>query len=369
MRILRRTFLQIPAAMWAAAPSAPQHRIVFQEKGRFGGWPANHGMWAWGNELVVGFEAGYFRNNKEQGREHAIDYSRPANHLLARSLDGGETWKLEEPETLKAPPGSKQAGVLVAPGGKEMTDSPGGFDFTTPGFAFTARMASIHVGPSRFYVTYDKGHTWQGPFKLPNFGTPGIAARTDVLIDGKHEMTAFFTAAKTNQKEGRVLCARTTDGAKTWSMVSWVCPEPPADDFAIMPSSVRLEGKSILTTIRHRKFIAAWRSDDNGANWKMVGQPVDDTGGGNPPALLKLPSGKLVLTYGFRNTPFSIRARVSSDEGKTWSKDIMLRDDGGSWDLGYTRTVARKDGALVTTYYYNTAQNAERFIGATIWKP
>jgi hypothetical protein len=369
MRILRRTFLQVPAAAWAAAASSPQHRIVFQEKGRFGGWPANHGMWAWGNELVVGFEAGYFRNNESTTREHAIDYSRPAAHVLARSLDGGETWKIEEPETLKAPPGLKQAGVPVAPGGKEPVASPGGFDFTKPGFAFTARMASIHTGPSRFYVTYDKGHTWQGPFTLPDFGTPGVAARTDYLVDGKHEMTAFFTAAKSNKKEGRVLCARTTDGAKTWSMVNWVCPEPPDNDFAIMPSSVRLGGKSILTTIRHRKFIAAWRSDDNGANWKMVGQPVDDTGGGNPPALLKLPDGKLVLTYGFRNAPFSIRARTSADEGKTWSKDIMLRDDGGTWDLGYTRTVRRADGNLVTVYYYNTAKNSERFIGATIWKP
>jgi hypothetical protein len=369
MRILRRTLLQLPAAAWAASSPAPQHKIVFGEKGRFGGWPANHHMWAWGNELVVGFEAGYFRTNTEKTREHAIDYSKPAAHVLARSLDGGETWKIEEPETLKAPPGTKQAGVPCAEGGKPMSQSPGGFDFTKPGFAFTARMASIHTGPSRFYVSYDKAHTWQGPFEFPNLGTPGIAARTDALIDGKHEMTVFMTAAKTNLKEGRVLCARTTDGAKTWKMINWVCPEPADNDFAIMPSSVRLSGKSILTTIRHRKFIAAWRSDDNGASWNMVGQPVDDTGGGNPPALLKLPGGKLVLTYGFRNAPYSIRARTSTDEGKTWSKDIMLREDGGSWDLGYTRTVRRPDGNLVTAYYYNTNQGSERFIGATIWKP
>ena len=367
MQILRRTLLQLPAL--ALAADTPQHRIVYQEKGRFGGWPANHGMWAWGNELVVGFEAGHFQTNEKAGREHAIDYSKPANHYLARSLDGGETWKIEEPESLKAPEGLKQAGVGVVSGGKPAIDSPGGFDFTKPGFAFTARMASIHTGPSRFYVTYDKAHTWQGPYVVPDFGTPGIAARPDYLVDGKHEMTVFLTAAKSNKKEGRVLCARTTDGAKTWKMISWVCPEPAEADFAIMPSSVRLEGKSILTTIRHRKFIAAWRSDDNGAAWKMVGQPVDDTGGGNPPALVKLPGGKLVLTYGFRNEPYSIRARTSTDEGKTWSKDIMLRADGGAWDMGYTRTVRRSDGNLVTVYYYNTNKNSERFIGATIWKP
>ena len=47
----------------------------------------------------------------------------------------------------------------------------------------------------------------------------------------------------------------------------------------------------------------------------------------------------------------------------------MLRADGGAWDMGYTRTVRRTDGNLITVYYYNTAKNSERFIGATIWKP
>ena len=69
--------------------------VVYQQEGRFGGWPANHGMWAWGDEIVAGFEAGHYKHSE---RSHAIDYSRPAEHLLARSLDGGETWKLEKTE-------------------------------------------------------------------------------------------------------------------------------------------------------------------------------------------------------------------------------------------------------------------------------
>jgi hypothetical protein len=178
MRILRRTLLQLPAAALVHA-AAPRHNNVFNVKGRFGGWPANHGMWAWGDELLAGFEAGYFRFNEERGREHAIDYSKPAEHLLARSLDGGETWKIEKPAGLKPPPGVKVAGVPVESDGRPETDSPGNFNFKAPGFALTARMTSIHTGPSRFYVTNDKGHNWQGPFKLPDFGTPGIAARTD----------------------------------------------------------------------------------------------------------------------------------------------------------------------------------------------
>src|SRR5438552_17126624 len=118
-----------------------KHLLIYHEKGRFGGWPANHGIWSWGNEILVGFEAGYFRDNASG---HAIDYSRPAEHVLARSLDGGETWKIERPEGLRPPAGMQVAGVPTGEGGKEPADCPGGIDFSSPGFAFTARMASIH---------------------------------------------------------------------------------------------------------------------------------------------------------------------------------------------------------------------------------
>ena len=31
------------------------HVKVYCEAGRFGGWPANHGIWSWGNEILVGY--------------------------------------------------------------------------------------------------------------------------------------------------------------------------------------------------------------------------------------------------------------------------------------------------------------------------
>lgn len=357
-----------PAAREGAErpPAAVKNLDVYHEAGRFAGWPANHGIWSWGNEIVVGFEAGYF---KARTAGHAIDYDKPAEHLLARSLDGGETWKIEHPAGLTPPPSLKQAGVPAEAGGKEAVDSPGGIDFTHPDFAFTARMADIHVGPSRFYYSYDRGKSWQGPFKLPNFGQLGVAARTDYLVDGKHEMTLFLTAAKANGKEGRVFAARTTDGGKSWNMLSFVHPEPEGREFGIMPSSVRLSKTSILTTVRYRQFIEAYRSDDNAKTWQHVVRAVPSTGTGNPPSLVKLKDGRLVVTYGYRAAPFGMRARISKDEGKTWDDEVVLRADGGAWDLGYPRTVVRPDGQLVTIYYYNTAAESERFIGATIWKP
>ncbi len=338
------------------------HVIVYKQPHRFGGWPANHGAWAWGNELLVGFEAGHFEQ-KERG--HAIDYSKPAEHVLARSLDGGLTWAIEKPDSLKAPPGLKQANVPTEPG-KPAAPCPGGIDFTHPDFAMTWRMASIHTGPSRFYYSYDRGKSWKGPFESPDFGTKGVAARTDYIVNGKHDATVFLTAAKQDGKEGRVFCARTKDGGKSWKMLSFIGEEPP--DYAIMPSSLRLGPKSILTTFRRKPWIEAWRSDDDGLTWKSLGKPVDSTGGGNPPSLVRLKDGRLALTYGYRSEPYSIRARLSADNGATWGEDVILRQDGGAWDLGYTRTLVRPDGKLVTVYYYNDNKDQERYIGATIWQ-
>jgi Neuraminidase (sialidase) len=343
-----------------------EHVIVHKEAGRYGGWPANHGIWSWGNEILVGFELGYFKDNQ---RGHSIDYDKPAEHVLARSMDGGKTWKLERPEGLRPPASIKIAGVPAGAGGKEPVDCEGGLDFSNPDFVFTARMANIHIGPSRFYYSNDRGRTWSGPCKLPNFGQHGIAARTDYIITGKHEMIVFLTAAKSNEKEGRVIAVKTTDGARTWKMLSFVGPEPEGNDFAIMPASVSLGGGKILTAIRHRRFIDLWGSEDGGVTWKHVTTPVPDSGRGNPASLSRLKDGRLVLVYGYRAEPYGIRARISKDNGKTWSDDIILRADAGGWDLGYPRSVVRPDGKVVSIYYYNDSVDTERYIGATIWQP
>jgi len=55
--------------------------------------------------------------------------------------------------------------------------------------------------------------------------------------------------------------------------------------------------------------------------------------------------------------------------GNSWTGEILLRKDGGTWDLGYTRTVQRPDGNLVTVYYFNDSKDGERYIAATIWDP
>jgi hypothetical protein len=377
---LPRVFLGYALSVWACwhSSTAPhigadelavRHVTVYAVPGRFGGWPANHGIWSWNDEILVGFSAGYYKN---LGPRHHIDRDQPEEHLLARSRDGGETWTIENPAAQGAliPVGTSLHGK-PPPGlaEKPWTDCPGGIDFTHPDLALTVRMTDNHAGPSRFYYSLDRGRQWQGPFRLPNFGQSGVAARTDYVVLGRHDCMLFLTAPKSDQREGRPFCARTTDGGRTWNFVAWVAPEPKG--YSIMPSTVRVGEQELLTAVRCREGNRSWiethRSTDLGTNWRLEGTTVPDTGEGNPPSMIRLADGRLCLTYGYRAAPFGLRARSSADGGRSWSTEIHLRDDGGGRDVGYPRTVQRSDGKIVTVYYFHDQPASDRYIAATIW--
>jgi len=355
---------------------AVEHVIIYRQPGRFGGWPANHGIWAWGDEILVGFSVGF---HKDLGPErHNIDRERPEEHVLARSKDGGKTWSIEHPaekHVLVGTAGMRHGTLPPGQSEPQPVACPGGIDFTHPDFAMTCRMAAVNTGVSRFYYSYDRGHSWKGPFLLPLFGQQGIAARTDYLVNGPHDCHFFLTASKSNNREGRPISVRTTDGGRSWEFLSFIGPEPKG--YSIMPSTVRLSPRELVTTLRRldegeprRSWIEAWKSADDGQSWTFLNEPAPDTGEGNPPHLLRLTDGQLCLTYGIRAKPFGIFARLSRDGGESWGEQIVLRNDGGGRDIGYPRSIQRTDGRVVTIYYFwDEKTGPERYIAATIWKP
>jgi hypothetical protein len=346
----------------AQAIAGVRHVPVYAQPGRFGGWPANFGLWQWGDEIACGFGAAYFI--KTDPERHQRDRSRPIVPALARSVDGGETWQVSAPASLLPP----------AQGGPQPQQLSQPMDFSAPGFALTLRSQDGKDQPSLFWYSLDKAHTWNGPFQFPSIAGRAIAARTDYLVLGKREALVFVTAAKQNGKEGHSVCVHTADGGVSWQARGWLGAEPAG--FSIMPSSVLLPGGRILSAVRvklddHTDWIDLWASDDQGLTWSALARPVPFSGGksGNPPSLRPLPDGRLIITWGYRGEPFGIRAVVSTDDGKSWSSHWVLRDDGGAWDLGYTRDAVRSDGRLVTLYYWSPSLFAEREIVATIWDP
>jgi hypothetical protein len=364
--------LALPSdAVSAEPPRALRHVVVYAEPGRFAGWPANHGIWSWGDEILVGFSRGTY---KDMGPYHHIDREKPEEFLLARSRDGGVTWAIEEPQPAGALVGARGMRHGTMPPGVDSDRPellPAPIDFSHPDFALTLRMEDTNAGSSRFSFSYDRGKTWRGPFLFPLLGQPGVMARTDYLVSAPADCLVFLTASKANGKEGRPFAARTTDGGLTWRFLSYIGPEP--SGYAIMPSTVRVSGTNLVTTIRRadapRSWIDAYASPDDGGSWSFLSTPEPDAGEGNPPSLLKLPDGRLCLTYGYRKAPFGIRARLSRDGGRSWGDPIVLRDDGGGRDLGYVRSVVRPDGKLVAVYYYHDRAGPDRYLAATIWDP
>ena len=264
----------------AAAGTVPiRHVIVCHEPGRFCGWPANNGVWAWQNEILVGFHQGDYVP-KDCG--HSIGGN--GRNLLARSLDGGETWTIEDPCN------------FVGDGGKAVS-CPGNINFAHPDFA-------MRCGGSEFFISCNRGKTWDGPYNFPDFGLhPKLTSRTDYLVNGKQDCLVFLSAKEPRVEAGlhdRAFCARTTDGGKTFKLLSWMTGEP-IKIRSVMPSTVRCSQNHLVSAMRRRLdvnisgphkmrkcWIDVYQSRNEGQTWEFLSQ-VADTGAsnGNPPSLVR----------------------------------------------------------------------------------
>jgi len=107
------------------------------------------------------------------------------------------------------------------------------------------------------------------------------------------------------------------------------------------------------------------RSFNNGFSWTS---PKKTPIFGQPAHLLRLSGKEILCTYGYRQKPYGIRAVFSYDNGETWDmeNEIVLRDDGFSWDLGYPMTVQLGTDEFITVYYFND-KSLNRFIAGTRW--
>jgi len=263
-----------------------EHVIVYRETGKFAGWPANYGMWAWGDELVVGFtqctllaKAGF----------HARTRELPAYPLQARSLDGGRTWT-----TIRTPapspdnrgfsadehmiPALKVATAIEQGLGPLPSPCPGDIDFTHPDFAIMCARTGLGGGTLPwFYLSTDRAHSWQGPYSLPMFGQTGIEARTDAIINGPRDCMLFVAAASEQGEEGKgVLLARTTDGGLTWEAAKPIY-DPGIDAQTIGNQAVVLRDGSVLVFFTEfssngQTSIRFVKSTDHGATF---GPPVE----------------------------------------------------------------------------------------------
>ena len=172
-------------------------------------------------------------------------------------------------------------------------------------------------------------------------------------------------------KEHRIGAAESKDDGLTWTWLSEISGRP-GDDVARgyhELHAIETDDGRIVVQIRHEgKFDPNWtlqtESADGGKTW-TIPRPITF---GIPSQLLKLRDGRLLMTYGHRRKPFGNQARMSTDQGRTWSEPMIISGDGAAGDLGYPSTVELADGTLLTVWYENMKDLGKAVLRQAKWK-
>lgn len=180
-------------------------------------------------------------------------------------------------------------------------------------------------------------------------------------INGRQSMFTDITPIR---------AARSTDEGHTWKLLGSV---PTPDDIRYKdchePHVIELGNGDLLGAVRIELQTGfktmLTRSSDGGKTWSVL----EECGiNGAPLHFLRHSSGAIVAVYGWRREPYGQRARISTDDGKTFGEELILRDDGLSWDLGYPASVELADGSIITIYYQRIKADQKCSILGTRWR-
>lgn len=156
-------------------------------------------------------------------------------------------------------------------------------------------------------------------------------------------------------EEKKIGVSESKDDGQTWQWLADI-PTRPGDEvrkgYHELHAVEAADGTLIVQIRNHNKTNAGetlqCESTDGGRTWTM---PHSIGVWGLPSHLMRLNDGRLLMTYGHRRPPFGNQARLSEDNGKTWSEAIILSGDGIGGDLGYPSTVEMELGNMLTVWY------------------
>lgn len=329
-----------------------------------------------GGELLLAFRRAPDRKIfGEKGTSH-VD---PNSYLVMLRSRDGETWT-KEPELLYAHPfgGSQDPCLLQLRDGTLLCASYG-WAFVRPEGLPELKKPIFEAGGAIFLGGYllrstDEGKTWEGPFYPPHikseghynaYGAPVPAYNRGALCEGKSGRVFWAVAASDTSKKTSVHLLTSDDKGQTWA---YMCPIASDEKVSFNETSVyetpRGDVVAFLRTGGFGDQACIARSKDGGktfGKWESMGFR------GHPLNALRLPDNRVLLTYGYRHQPFGIRARILNAECTDFASapEIILREDGGNSDIGYTWPVLLDQHRVLVVYYFNQ-DNGTRHIAGTI---
>ncbi|MGI6048827.1 MAG: sialidase family protein [Petrimonas sp.] len=289
---------------------------------------------------------------------------------LIRSKDNGKTWS--EPETVNnSPLDDRDAGIIQTKKGTLLISWFTSLAYANPArkwiYQKYARVAEkIPEELKKHWLgnwttrSEDGGKTWLTPTR-----TIGTAPHGPIqLRDGR----LLFVG----NGLGGIVVEESKDDGISWQLISKI-PFPNETDTGITePHLVELKSGKIIAMFRNepkdrsRCFLLQSDSYDGGKTWT----PMRLTNiWGYPPHLLELKNGWVLVVYGHRREPFSEKACISRDEGKTWDiENEIILSEAFNGDLGYPASIQFDDGSILTVYYQQEKEGEPTSLFTTHWK-
>jgi Neuraminidase (sialidase) len=303
------------------------------------------------------------------------------------SSDQGNTWGWPQ-VLLDSAIDDRDAGVLVTAKGSILVSSFTSLAYEPilekarakkvgePGAWPEDRLASWQSAHHRLNAAQRRAELGQWMVRSTDGGVTW-SARYPTIVNSPHgpfqlaDGRLLYPGVELWSKPRRVGVCESVDDGQTWRWFAEI-PVRPGDDSEQYHElhGVETGDGRILVQIRNHNRANSGEtlqseSTDGGKTWSV---PRTIGVWGLPSFLVRLRDGKLLMTYGYRRTPFGNQARVSVDWGRTWSEPVVISSDGAGVDLGYPSTVELDDGTLLTVWYEAMKGSAGAVLRQARWR-